>query len=375
MKRTTTTTVVVGIFFVVGILLLIWFSLRVQGTTARAKTDTYYAEFDEVAGLQEGAPVTLAGVEVGSVSALRYDGQRGKVIAELAVIREHKIRRSDQVGIETRSFLGQYFINIAPGDLSAPFVPPDDPGEILPTYFVPDLSDLMAVVTGRGEGGGLVQSLDTSVTSLSQQILDVIAENRENLRRTTEAFAETAPKIEALASSVSVAVAAFAEIAEALSTGEGTLGRLLRDETLYYRVSDTAENLQAITQKMRDGEGLAGRLVNDDQMSSEVEQMVVSFRAAADEVRTVLEANRPDIEKTLGSLGKMGDDLGRAADNLVAITDKIRTSEGTLGLLINDKTLYDDVRNTIDQVRRTFEQTEEQSVIRTFLGIVFGAAQ
>jgi len=362
MRRTTTPVVVVGIFFVVGVLLLIWFSLRVQGSAARADKNIYYAEFEKVAGLQEGAPVTLAGVEVGTVTSLRYDDGRRKVVIELAVSKEHKVRRGDRVAVQMRSLLGQYFVNIEPGPVSQPEV---EPGSTLPSRETADLGDLLASLSSAsGKAGGMFGTLQDNLTSISS----VIEENRANLRRATEALADVAPQLESIATSLSLAAASFAEIGRSLSEGKGTLGRLLKDETLYYNASDTAENLKAITSDVRQGKGTLGQLLKDERLHGEIQETFESFRTAANEIADLLQKNHEDLQKTIASLGKV-------SDNLAVITDKVRKGDGTLGLLVNDRTLYDDIRSAVDQIRRTFEQGEEQSVARTFIGILLGAAQ
>ena len=56
------------------------------------------------------------------------------------------------------------------------------------------------------------------------------------------------------------------EIAGKINRGEGTMGKLVNDESLYTEVRDASRNIKEITKKINDGEGTLGKLVNDDKL-------------------------------------------------------------------------------------------------------------
>ena len=79
------------------------------------------------------------------------------------------------------------------------------------------------------------------------------------------------------------------------------------------------------------------------------------------------------FEKGEKGKGDGGPKIGEAAENFLEVSRKVNTGEGTIAKLVNDPELYDDLRRTVGQIRKTFEEGEEQSVLRTFLGVFFGS--
>ena len=65
----------VGLFLLAGLLALLLLALRVSGLAPGSSVDTYkvYAHFDNIAGLTVRAKVTMAGVNIGRVTAIDLD--------------------------------------------------------------------------------------------------------------------------------------------------------------------------------------------------------------------------------------------------------------------------------------------------------------
>ncbi|MFH0792896.1 MAG: hypothetical protein V2A74_02560, partial [bacterium] len=86
----------------------------------------------------------------------------------------------------------------------------------------------------------------------------------------------------------------------------------------------------------------------------------------------VVADNRAKLTDILDSLSRAIPDFEEAAKSIREVADKVNTGEGTLGKLVNDPSLYNDTKQAVGQIQKTFEENEEQSVMRTFLGVVFG---
>jgi phospholipid/cholesterol/gamma-HCH transport system substrate-binding protein len=50
-----------------------------------------------------------------------------------------------------------------------------------------------------------------------------------------------------------------------VNAGQGTVGKLLKDETLYRETTEAATNLKEILQKVNQGKGSVGKLINDQE--------------------------------------------------------------------------------------------------------------
>lgn len=108
----------VGLFLLAGILALLLLALRVSGLSASATNDSYklYANFDNIAGLTVRAKVTMAGVNIGKVTAidLDHDTFTGRVTMEVNK-RVNNLPSDSTASILTAGLLGEKYIGISVG--------------------------------------------------------------------------------------------------------------------------------------------------------------------------------------------------------------------------------------------------------------------
>lgn len=105
---------VVGVFLLVGLLCLGYLSVRLGKVDVWGKPGyRVFAVFSDVGGLRDGAPVEVAGVEVGQVEGIRLEDYEARVVLRVKpglVLREDTI-----VSVKTRGLIGEKFIQISPG--------------------------------------------------------------------------------------------------------------------------------------------------------------------------------------------------------------------------------------------------------------------
>jgi phospholipid/cholesterol/gamma-HCH transport system substrate-binding protein len=155
------------------------------------------------------------------------------------------------------------------------------------------------------------------------------------------------------------AVSASARVLERIDRGEGLVGRMLADSAYGDKVAAdvgrASAALAATATRIENGQGLIGQLTTPgtgDDLLADVSGTADSLRAVADGMR------RGD---GLGGLlagdsergRRIADDLERAAANFASITQKIESGQGTLGLLVNDRGLYDGAENVITGAKKS----------------------
>ena len=105
---------VVGVFLLAGILCLGYLSVRLGKVDVWGKPGyRVFAVFSDIGGLRDGAPVEVAGVEVGQVEGIRLEDYEARVVLRVKpglVLREDTI-----VSVKTRGLIGEKFIQIRPG--------------------------------------------------------------------------------------------------------------------------------------------------------------------------------------------------------------------------------------------------------------------
>jgi len=119
-------------------------------------------------------------------------------------------------------------------------------------------------------------------------------------------------------------------------------------------VSAVAADLKDITGKINSGQGTIGKLVNDDTLYNDAQDVINELKAAVKDRGLIR-----NVESSMANLNE--------------ITDKINHGEGTLGLLVNDESLYLEVKQMINDISATVDEIRETSPIVTFSSIFFGA--
>jgi phospholipid/cholesterol/gamma-HCH transport system substrate-binding protein len=104
----------VGIFVILGILALAYLSIKLgQVQLGTGNTYTVTAVFPTVAGLKPAAPVEVAGVPIGQVSAIRLEDY--EAVVTLRLEKHVRLQEDAIASIRTRGLIGEKFIRITPG--------------------------------------------------------------------------------------------------------------------------------------------------------------------------------------------------------------------------------------------------------------------
>lgn len=119
MKRSKMMELGVGLFMLAGILGLVFLGLRVSGMTFNAPgaTFTLEANFANIGGLKPRARVTMAGVNVGRVTAIELDTDwyDARVLMELDGSLEGRLSRDTTASILTSGLLGEQYVGLSVG--------------------------------------------------------------------------------------------------------------------------------------------------------------------------------------------------------------------------------------------------------------------
>ncbi|MFZ5760398.1 MAG: outer membrane lipid asymmetry maintenance protein MlaD [Thermodesulfobacteriota bacterium] len=132
----------VGVFLIVSFAAFAYISLQFGEFSffSQGRNYTLVAEFDSVSGLKKGAQVSIAGVDVGKVSAIRLtEDQQARV--ELYLNRDVKITEDAIASIKTQGIIGDKYIRISQGG-SDVFL--EEGGLITETESAVDLEELIS---------------------------------------------------------------------------------------------------------------------------------------------------------------------------------------------------------------------------------------
>jgi len=265
--------------FTVGLFWLTGRSIKSSGVRAEVV-------FSNVSGLKQGDPVMVSGVKKGRVQRVNLE-RVGKVTVTLeldAKVRPH-IDASALVG--STDFFGARFVDFSPGDDQKPLLPD---GHAIVGTTPPALMDVATGVATRaneliGNASGIVnQQLAEDIHNTlvaTQRGLNVLTEagGGPMIRQTTATLASVervmaridtilgnGKRIDSLGANItdltnelSHATASLNGLLAKVNKGEGTLGRLASDSTLY---NDLHKTLNALTDLLTDLKERPGRYVH-----------------------------------------------------------------------------------------------------------------
>ncbi|WP_374354072.1 outer membrane lipid asymmetry maintenance protein MlaD [Limnohabitans sp.] len=107
----------VGLFVALGAVAVLFLALKTANLLQWSFQKDYLvtAKFDNIGGLKPGAAVKSAGVVVGRVKAIDFDGESFQARVTLALEARHQFPKDSSLSILTSGLLGEQYVGIVPG--------------------------------------------------------------------------------------------------------------------------------------------------------------------------------------------------------------------------------------------------------------------
>jgi phospholipid/cholesterol/gamma-HCH transport system substrate-binding protein len=284
----------IGILVMIAILIVLWATFQ-SGGFRFGKKDDLTVQFLRVGGLEEGAAVRLHGVPVGIVDKIELAPNRNLVAVTLELDEGTRARLhpGSTAKITTVGFLAELYVELTGGDESLPAIQRD---EEVRTAIIADPAELMTQV------------------------------------------ASTADTVEVLLASLTNTV-------RSIERGEGTLGRLAKDERLYENLAKVTREASALTQDVQRNQSL-------------VSSRLLSLTGSLDSLTTQLQHGDGTMAKMLRS-PELYNHLASSTARLDSILTVVESGRGTFGRMMTDTLLYDDTKAMVGSMKRLMAQIEK----------------
>jgi phospholipid/cholesterol/gamma-HCH transport system substrate-binding protein len=335
---------VVGGFVLVGLAVTgaVIFTIGNERRAFASKV-VYQASFPDVQGLKPGAPVRLSGIDIGVVKSVAHGPNLAddRLYVKMEVVRDEasRIREDSVAKVANKGLLGDKMMEITPGTAGKPGLPS---GATLRSEDPADYTNLLVQV---GE-----------ITTKTNSVL-------ANLEKTTQMMADDAVRkdIESTLRSVTV-------VMNNVATGQGYVGKLLNDPGEAERIShtlaqfdrtavkmnQTLDNVNMLTERVTKGPGFAHSIIYDSDANKSVTQIGDAAGEVAIALKQVREGNGLARSMLYGGPGqeKLGENLTAASADMRAIMADMRKGKGTLGALLVDPSVYEDMKAVLGNVQR-----------------------
>jgi phospholipid/cholesterol/gamma-HCH transport system substrate-binding protein len=310
----------VGLFVLAGVALVLAGIFYVTGSGFLGAKYQLVTYLPEVEGLAIGSPVAVAGVEVGNVDSIRIaspppgrpvDMSRNiEVVMKIQKNFQNYIRSDSLVSLSTQGFLGDRTVDIQRG------------------------------YTGR-----------------------VLQDGDEISGKEEQAFKQVIERSSDLMANLNTLTTQLNNVVRRIDQGEGTIGKLLTDDTMYNHINQTMQRVDDLTAGIQQGRGTVGKLMSSDTLYTKID-------SAVGRLDNVLAA----VVEQRGTLGKMvydpsiHDSAKQFLGNSNAVLSDVRSGRGTLGKLATDDSLFNTFRATAENLK---DATAQMNSNQTTVGKLF----
>ncbi len=288
----------VGIIFLLTLLIFIWGFFYLKGIKLLKSTYSYFAVYDNVAGLTKGTPVTISGYQVGQVYNISFSDQvPPKAIVHIILQEDIKIPKNSVAEIYSVDIMGNKGIRILLNPNSAEYY---QEGDTLVAKVEKDLmqevNEQLMPLKIRTEQ--LLSSFD-SVLFIVQAIFNKntrqnIYSSFTNISQTISNLEHTTYVLDTMISNkngrIQQTITAARNLAKLLDNNQQTLQKIMTDlekisdslsnaelKQLVNNTEQSLYNLNQILEKINRGEGNLGKLLNEDSLYINIQEITYNL--------------------------------------------------------------------------------------------------
>jgi ABC-type transport system involved in resistance to organic solvents, periplasmic component len=326
----------VGIFVLLVSILTGYLIIKFSGKELGQSFKTYYVYFDDAQGLSKGADVQVLGVKAGRVEDISFEN--GKVKAILKIKKEIPLYKNATVSIRTYGLMGDKYIYINPGSPNTGNLAENqviqNQAKIASTEEMinqinvaaqkfAQLMDNLNKATGDDRLKKLIEDFDKFASNTNE----VVVENKEDIRQSIANIRQIT-----------------ADIRQQLPSIIQNL-----DKTLENTKNITAENREDIRKLIANLKDLSIAL------KEKAPKTLDSVDKAATQIEQAVSENRQDLKLSIENIKK-------ASQNLNELLAKVNEGKGTLGKLVNQDDLYNNVNEGVKSFAEPFKVVKESNL-------------
>ena len=269
----------VGLVVALAVAILVVGIIWVKGIRFNQTKYTYSVIFPNVGALKVGDPVSVSGVEKGKVKKMQL--YKGDVLVTLDLGADVVLKKDAKFTVKNIGLMGERFVDVQTGysdtllDLSQPVRGYYDTGipEVMGRVgeMIDQLSRLVANLEGvlgtKWSRESLIETIknlreishdmnallnrnkgkfDQTMDDLSYssaELKKIIDQNKEKLQTTVDNFGQASVKMDNIVTTLDTISISLKNLSSKIEKGEGTLGQLFTDTTLYEQIKKTTQHV------------------------------------------------------------------------------------------------------------------------------------
>jgi phospholipid/cholesterol/gamma-HCH transport system substrate-binding protein len=292
----------IGIIVTAALALLYWGFNFLKGKDVFSNERIFVAIYNDVGGLERTNPVTINGLKVGQVREMYFaSGSSANVVVEIVLKNDIPIPENSMAKIISSDLLGSKAIELRLGN-SGVFA---ESGDTLLSDVEISIKDEVnrQLQPIKNKAENLMMSIDTVLTMLQGLFSKT---NTENMTKSVQHLANSFKNID---------------------HSTGMLDSIITNQR--YRLDQILKNIEAITHNL-------------EQNSENFNNIIANFSSISDTLA------RAKVSATLNN-------INTTMSEVAGITEKINKGEGTLGMLVNNDSLYIKIEKTSNELNLLLE--------------------
>jgi len=279
-----------GIIAVLVVAIFIWGFSFIKGTDLLDNSRVFYAEYDNVQGLSPSAPVTINGLKVGSINAIYFHPvKKGRLVVKFSLNNDFQFSKSSIAQIYSPDFISGKSIKILTSYEGKNAIKGDTLKGNIEAGILGALNDQIAPLQSKVES--FIINADSLVTGFNQMF---DANTKKNLKesivkintsltsfkrvsQSLDVMLSKDGKIDSILSNATIASSKLVDLTDSLNTanlkltvqkfeatlnnfnnilasidqGEGSIGKLLKDEGLYNNLKGASKEMEELLREMK----------------------------------------------------------------------------------------------------------------------------
>jgi phospholipid/cholesterol/gamma-HCH transport system substrate-binding protein len=267
--------------------LLYWGINFLRGESVFSKERVFIALYDDVAGLKKSNPITINGLQVGQVRDMYFskDG-KARIVLELIIRNDLPIPKNSTAKIISSDLLGSKAVELKLGTSQEFAQPGDTLISELEISIKEEVNRQLRPIKLKAEN--LMFQIDTVISMLQSLVSD---DNTNNFSKSVKHIANSFENLESTTS---------------------TLDTIMTSQKI--RLENILKNIESIT-------------LNLNQNKDNFNNILTNFSSLSDTLAKI------QFTETMANVNK-------AMKDMASISEKINRGEGTMGMLINNDSLY-----------------------------------
>ncbi len=298
----------IGMIFVISSIAFIAGLLFLQDISIRKANYTFTVLFDNIQGVNVGDQVDMLGKKIGKVSQSRIIGQRISVELSIDNSFAFSIPVDSKIEVKSEGLIGSKYISITPGLNTKDYILPGETVEGLKEF------DFAEITPG-------IVPLTQDLSAFARRLKATLGEEEKDKIRFT------IKNIESLTSELDSLVFNY--------------GRIITDDDKK-NIKDFIKNLNGVVKDLKYG-------INKE--IKKIDSMLENFKQVTDK--------SADLSETITLLKDASESFNESAEKLNNVLSKIDNSEGTIGKLINDPSLYNNTSSLVEELQQFVKDIKE----------------